>query len=596
MEAISRIRGRTPLLQDYDVACRDFSWAQARAELDGLPGGRGLNIAHEAVDRHAHGSLADAAALRCHRRDGARRTLTYRELATETSRFANVLRQLGAAPGAHVATLLSRVPELYVAVLGTLKHGSVCSPLFSAFGPEPVAQRLRLGRIELLVTTPRLYRRRIAPLRHQLPQLRRALLVGEAAEIEPLAAAGEPVADLRALLDGAPGSWEIPATAPDQLALLHFTSGTTGMPKGAMHVHEAVVAHHQTGKVALDLRPGDVFWCTADPGWVTGISYGVIAPLTRGATVVVDEGELDADRWYRLLEEERVDVWYTAPTAIRMLMRAGADAARGYDLSRLRLAASVGEPLDREAVLWGEQAIGLPFRDTWWQTETGGIMIANLRALPVRPGSMGVPLPGVEAAVVRADPDAPSGAALDSAGRCAEVAADEPGMLALRPDWPSRFRGYLGDDDRYRRCFAGGWYLTGDLVRRDRDGWFWFVGRGDDMIKSSGHLIGPFEVESALLEHPAVAEAGVIGIPDPVAGQLVKALVKPAADRAADAELERELLAFARRRLGAAVAPREIGFVDAIPKNRSGKIVRRLLRARELGLPEGDTSTLEEGA
>lgn len=595
MEAISRTPSAPPpLLQDYAASCRDFSWAQARAELDGLPRGRGLNIAHEAVDRHAEGALAHAPAIRCHGRDGARRTLTYRDLAAQTSRFAQVLSGLGAAPGTRVATLLGRVPELYVALLGTLKHGSVCCPLFTAFGPEPVGQRLRLGAIELIVTTPRLYRRRIAPQRATLPALRQALLVGASEEIDALAAAGEPVADLRVLLDAAPDRWEIPPTAPDQLALLHFTSGTTGLPKGAMHVHEAVVAHHQTGKVALDLRPGDVFWCTADPGWVTGISYGVIAPLTRGATVVADDGDLDADRWYRLLQG-RVDVWYTAPTAIRMLMRAGTDVARTYDLSRLRLAASVEEPLDREAVLWGEQALGMPFRDTWWQTETGGIMIANLRALPVRPGSMGLPLPGVEAAIVRADAEAPSGVALDPAGHCVAAGPEETGMLALRPNWPSRFRGYLGEQERYRRCFADGWYLTGDLARRDRGGWYWFVGRSDDMIKSSGHLIGPFEVESTLLEHPAVAEVGVIGVPDPVAGQLVKALVKPAAGHPAGPELERELLAFGRRRLGPAVAPREIGFVEAIPKNRSGKIVRRLLRARELGLPEGDTTTLEEG-
>lgn len=585
-----------PLLADYERARREFSWDRARAALDGLPDGRGLNIAHEAVDRHAAGPLADATALRWIGRGDAREELTYRQLAAATSRFAHVLAGLGCPPGTRVATLLGRVPELYGAALGTLKHGSVFCPLFSAFGPEPVAQRLRLGSIAVLVTTPRLYRRRIAPQRSELPALAHVLLVGAAEEVAALAEAGEPVADLRALLAAAPEAWTIPPTAPEQLALLHFTSGTTGVPKGAMHVHEAVVAHHETGRSALDLRPGDVFWCTADPGWVTGTSYGIVAPLTRGATLVVDEGELEPERWYRILQDERVDVWYTAPTAIRMLMRAGAETARSFDLSRLRLAASVGEPLDPEAVRWGERALGLPIRDTWWQTETGGIMLAGLRALPVRPGSMGRPLPGVEAAIVRGDPDDDQGVARDAAGGCIPAADEETGMLALRPGWPSMFRGYLGEEERYRRCFAGGWYLTGDLARRDREGWFWFVGRADDMIKSSGHLIGPFEVESALLGHPAVAEAAVIGIPDPVAGQLVKALVRPAAGFEPSPELARELVGFARTRLGAAVAPREVGFVAAVPKNRSGKIVRRLLRARELGLPEGDTSTLEEGA
>ncbi|HST38510.1 MAG TPA: acetate--CoA ligase [Conexibacter sp.] len=578
-----------PNLRDYAAARRGFSWADARGELDGLPGGRGLNIAHEAVDRHARGEHGETTALRWIARDGERRDLSYRELAERTSRFANLLAGLGVAAGSRVASLLGRVPELHVTALGTLKHGSVFCPLFSAFGPEPVGQRLTLGSVRVLVTTPRLYRRRIADQRERLPELAHVLLVGAPDEI---AACGAGVADLRALLAAASTSWEIPPTAPDQPALLHFTSGTTGAPKGALHVHEAVVAHHQTGKVALDLRRGDVFWCTADPGWVTGTSYGIVAPLTRGVTVVVDEGELAPDRWYGILQDERVDVWYTAPTAVRMLMRAGAAVAHEYDLSRLRFAASVGEPLDPEAVRWSVEALGQPLHDNWWQTETGGIMIANLRALDVKPGSMGRPLPGIEASILRRDDD---GVVLDEHGRAVESAIGEPGELALRPGWPSMFRGYLDEPERYERCFAGGWYLTGDLARRDLDGCFWFVGRGDDLIKSSGHLIGPFEVESALLEHPAVAEAGVIGVPDAVAGQLVKAFVAVAAGHEASPALARELIGFARTRLGPAVAPREVAFVAAIPKNRSGKIVRRLLRARELGLPEGDLSTLEEG-
>jgi acetyl-CoA synthetase len=283
-----------------------------------------------------------------------------------------------------------------------------------------------------------------------------------------------------------------------------------------------------------------------------------------------------------------VTVWYTAPTAVRMLMRQGAEALQGRDLSALRFVASVGEPLNPEAVLWSERALGLPIHDNWWQTETGGIMIANLAATDIKPGSMGRPLPGIEATVLRRD----------AQGRLVlpvvEAAPGEEGELALRPGWPSMFRGYLHDDERYRRCFAGGWYRSGDLVRRDEEGYFWFVGRGDDVIKTAGHLIGPFEVESVLLEHPAVAEAGVIGKPDPVAGQVIKAFVVLRDGYEAGPALRRELMALARRRLGAAVAPREIEFADAVPHTRSGKIMRRLLRAGELGLPEGDVSTLEQ--
>jgi len=377
------------------------------------------------------------------------------------------------------------------------------------------------------------------------------------------------------------------ATGPEDLALLHFTSGTTGRPKGAMHVHAAVLGHHVTGRYALDLHRDDVFWCTADPGWVTGTSYGIIAPLTNGVTMIVDEAEFDAERWYRILQDERVTVWYTAPTAIRMLMKTGEETARKYDLSRLRFLASVGEPLNPEAVVWSNRVYGRPFHDNWWQTETGGIMIANFATMDIKPGSMGRELPGIDAAIIARR--------LDGTVHTIE----EPmtaGELGLRPGWPSMFRGYLGEPERYAKCFADGWYLTGDLAMRDADGYFWFVGRADDVIKSAGHLIGPFEVESALMEHPAVAEAGVIGKPDPVAGNIVKAFISLKPGYVAGEPLARELLGHARKRLGPAVAPKEIAFSADLPRTRSGKIMRRLLRARELGLPEGDLSTLEDAA
>jgi acetyl-CoA synthetase len=576
-----------PNMPDYDEARVKFSWTAARAELAGLPGG-GLNIAYEAVDRHLVEGLGEKVALRVLGRHGDARELTYAHLARDTDRFAGVLSALGVRRGERVFVLAGRIPELYVAALGTLKHGSVFSPLFSAFGPEPIEQRLALGDGRALVTTPALYRRKVAQLRERLPGLAHVLLVGDEAEIAEI----PDVLDLGRLMGEAGEEHAIVATEPQEMALLHFTSGTTGKPKGAIHVHEAVVAHRATGRMVLDLHPDDVFWCTADPGWVTGTSYGIVAPLTLGVSSVVDEADFDADRWYRILQDERVSVWYTAPTALRMLMRIGAEVAREYDLSALRFIASVGEPLNPEVVLWGEEAFGMPIHDNWWQTETGGIMVANYRSMDVRPGSMGRPLPGIEASVARRDAEGRPVLAGDG-GLELVSSPEEQGELVLRPGWPSMFRGYLGEQERYERCFAGGWYLTGDLVRRDEDGYFWFVGRGDDVIKSAGHLIGPFEVESALLAHAAVAEAGVIGKPDPVAGEIVKAFVALAPGHEPGEELRRELLGFARRRLGAAVAPREIDFVASVPRNRSGKIMRRLLKARELGLPEGDISTLE---
>ncbi|MGZ4648978.1 MAG: acetate--CoA ligase [Kineosporiaceae bacterium] len=572
-------------LDGYELARREFSWERAARRLDGLPGGRGLNVAHEAVDRHVAAGRGDATALRFVGGPGAPVELTYADLRAATNRFANVLRDLGVVPGERVFSLLGRVPEQYVALLGTLKNRSVFSPLFSAFGPEPVAERLRRGDARVLVTTPTLYRRKVALIRDAVPSLQHVLVVGEAGTV---AVPGG--VDLAARLAGASPDFEIPPTGGEDMALVHFTSGTTGTPKGAVHVHAAVVAHHATAAFALDLKPSDVFWCTADPGWVTGTSYGIIAPLTHGATLVSDVGEFDPKRWYQTLQDQRVTVWYTAPTALRMLMRYGDDLPRRYDLSALRFIASVGEPLNPEVVLWGERALGLPVHDNWWQTETGSIMISNYSFMDIRPGSMGRPMPGIDAALLERGED---GRALVVAGRVREVTAPGvEGEIALRPGWPSMFRGYLHDDARYQKCFAGGWYLSGDVARRDADGYFWFVGRADDVIKSAGHLVGPFEVESALMEHPAVAEAGVIGKPDPVAGELVKAFVTLRPGFEPTEDLRGQLLAFGRRRLGG-IAPKEIDFDQHLPHTRSGKVMRRLLKARELGLAEGDTSTLE---
>jgi acetyl-CoA synthetase len=578
----ARCGAPAPNLQDYDRQHASFTWSDARRELDGLPAG-GLNIAHEALDRFVGAGLGGRVAMRFIARDRTRTEFTYEDLSRLASRFANVLAGLGIHPGERVFSLAGRIPELYVALFGALKAKAVFCPLFAAFGPEPVRSRLALGSGRVLVTTKSLYKRKVLPVRDTLSGLEHVLIVDGREDLP------EGTRSFAGLMHAASDRWEISATDPEDMALLHFTSGTTGKPKGAAHVHEAVLAHYATARYALDLHPGDVYWCTADPGWVTGISYGAVAPLTCGATMIVDQDEFDAERWYRILSGERVQVWYTAPTAIRMLMKQGKDLPAAFGFPALRYMASVGEPLNPEAVVWGQEVFGTPFHDTWWQTETGAIMISNYPTLEVRPGSMGRPVPGIRAGVVRTKPS--------EDGRQAEVEEitepDVEGELALKPGWPSMFRTYLGEDARYGACFAGGWYLSGDMARRDRDGYFWFVGRADDVIKSAGHLISPFEVESALMEHPAVAEAGVIGLPDPVAGEVVKAFVAVRPGHEADHELALQLLAHARKRLGAALAPRTIAFTDDLPKTRSGKIMRRLLKARELGLPEGDTSTLE---
>ena len=590
-------------LHDRTTAVGDTSpWEVARTELglmeaDGA--GADLNIGRLATTRHVAAGRGAVTAIRWFGRDDAAADdpidITYDMLDHRSSRFAGGLRRHGIEPGAGVATVAGRVPELYVAALGTLKAGCVYTPLFSAFGPDPIAQRLEIGGIRVLVTTPALYRRKIAKILDRLPELELVLIVGATEDSVPAEPGDGPtVMSFGVFIAEGHDTFDAPPTSADTPALLHFTSGTTGAPKGALHVHEAVVGHAATAKTVLDLQPDDVYWCTADPGWVTGTSYGIIAPLVTGATAIVDEADFDAERWYRILTEQAVDVFYTAPTAIRMLQRVGADAAPD-EFGDLRLVASVGEPLDAESVTWASEVFGVPVLDTWWQTETGAIMIANRRDDVVRPGSMGRPVPGIDVALLERDADGDLVLEPDGSLRFVDD-PEQSGEIALRVGWPSMFRAYLDRDEKYRSCFVGPdceWYRSGDLARRDEDGYFWFVGRGDDVIKTAGHLIGPFEVEAVLDEHEAIAESAVIGKPEPTAGSIIKAFVTLHRGHEPDEALRTDLMAHCRRRLGPAVSPREIEFADTLPHTRSGKIMRRLLRARELGEDEGDTSSLE---
>ena len=545
-------------------------------ELDWLPNG-GLNLAHEAIDRHCNAGLDGKVAMLWEGKNGEEERYTFDEVRLESNRFANVLKGLGLKKGDRVFTFMERIPEHYSVVFGTLKAGCIIGPLFSAFGPDPVKDRLENSGAKVLVTQPEL-RTRIAHVLSQLPELEKVIIVNKGGRSTGPMADGD--LDYYRLMTDASAELGPLDTTRDDYSVMHYTSGTTGKPKGAVHRHNAVIQHYLTGKLVLDLHPDDIYWCTADPGWVTGTSYGMFAPWSNGVTQVVYEGGFGARKWYEIVQKYKVTMWYTAPTAVRMLMRAGTELPRQYDLSSLRYVCSVGEPLNPEAVFWGQEAFDLPIHDNWWQTETGAILIANYPALPIRPGSMGKPLPGITAAVV------------DDQGN--EQPPGEEGDLAIRPGWPAMFQTYWKDEERYNSKFVNGWYITGDRARRDEDGYFWFIGRADDVINTAGHLVGPFEVESALIEHPAVAEAGVIGKPDPIAMEVVKAFVSLKEGYEASDELRRELMGFARGKLAAGVAPREIDFIASLPKTRSGKIMRRLLKARELGLPEGDTSTLED--
>ena len=470
-----------PNFRDYDRTREEFRWSDVPDLCEGMGGG--CNIGYAAVDRHAYGPAADCTALRFISDASTTDELvvhemSYGELATLVRQFTNVLRSFGVGKGERVFTIMGRVPELYVTVLGALRNGCVVSPLFSAFGPEPLATRINIGEASVLVTTAAIYDRKIAKIRDRLTSLRHIILLDQGVSRGDVTG----TLNYRHLMASVDDDSPIEHTTASDPALLHFTSGTTGTPKGAIHVHGAVTMHYLTGLYALDLHRDDIYWCTADPGWVTGTSYGVIAPLLHGVTSVVDEAEFDAKRWYRILQDEGVTVWYTAPTAIRMLIKSGPELAAQYRFPRLRFIASVGEPLNPEAVWWGKRVLGLPIHDNWWQTETGGIMIANTPAFDIKPGSMGRPLPGVAAYVVRRKDD----------GTVSVIAQpDVEGELALRLGWPSMFRGYLHEEARYRKCFTDTLYLTGDLAKRDADGYFWFVGRADDVIKSAGHLNSP---------------------------------------------------------------------------------------------------------
>lgn len=563
---------------DYEEVKNSFSWGNCAKELSGLPDGKGLNIAHEAVDRHAQNHLKHVVALRVIRKDNSVDSFTYSELKRQTSKFANVLKILDVKKGERIFSLAGRIPELYITALGTLKYTAVFCPLFSVFGPEPIFQRLSKGDATILVTTSQLYEEKVKQILERLPSLRYIIIIDATEHISIK------VLSFSKLMQQAIENFDIPETSPEDAALLHFTSGTTGMPKGVLHVHQAVLTHYITGKYVLDFHEGDRFWCTADPGWVTGTSYGIIAPLVNGVTNIVDEAEFDAIRWYSLLEEHQVTTWYTAPTAIRRLMRMDIKPREKFRLENLRLILSVGEPLHAEAVIWGQENFGVPILDNWWQTETGGIIIANYPSMKVKPGSMGKPLPGIEVAIAQVE---------DKALQII-TEPNTKGHLVLKKGFPSLFRIYLHDQDRYEKCFIGEWYLSGDLAKKDADGYFWFVGRADDIIKTSGHMVGPFEVESTLMRHPAVAEAAVIGKPEPTIGELVKAFIVLKKGNDATEEMRMSIMGFARTEMGPAVAPKEIEFIENIPKTRSGKILRRLLKARELGLPEGDTSTLEQ--
>ena len=557
----------------YEERTANFDWSISEKEL-GYKKGDPINIGWMCSDRICRMGLSGKLALIWEDYQGVQKRYSYDDIRVLSNTIAKYLVELGIQPGERVCLFMDRVPELYVGFLGILKTGAVAQPLFSAFGDESLFVRLSNARTSAIITQKK-HAFKVRKIRHQLPDLRHIIVVdaGEAALQER---------ELSFQMENTPGVEDFPVypTTSESPSVLHYTSGTTGQPKGAQHVHNSLISQYLTAKWVLDLHSDDIYWCNADPGWVTGTSYGIIGPWVNGITQVVLDSGFNAEAWYKFIARHRVTVWYSAPTAIRLLMKEGKELTRKYDLSCLRHLCSVGEPLNAEAVHWSQEVFGKPFHDTFWQTETGCIVITNLPGMPIKPGSMGRPFPGITASVlnpVTFEPINQNGVA---------------GLIALRPGWPSQVRGYWNNELVYQAKFRNGWYLCGDRATIDSDGYFWFVGRDDDVINSGGHLVGPFEIESALLEHPAVAESAAVAKPDPVNMEVVKAFVtlKPGYQPSDDLELE--IMNHIRKRLSPLAMPQEIEFIDSLPKTRSGKIVRRVLRSKEFNEPLGDLSTI----
>ena len=560
-------------LPAYQELTANFDWSITERELGYKPGGP-INIGAMCSDRLCDLGLANKVALLWEDYQGNAKRFTYDDIRVLSNTIARFLCDLGIQPGERVCLFMDRVPELYIGFLGILKTGAVAQPLFSAFGEESLLVRLGDAETSAIITQKK-HVHKVRKIRSQLPKLRHIVVVD---------AGRAPLQECETSfqMDKAPRVEQSPVhpTTAESPSVLHYTSGTTGQPKGAQHVHYSLISQYLTAKWALDLRPDDIYWCNADPGWVTGTSYGIIGPWSNGITQVVLDSGFNAERWYGFMEKYRVTVWYSAPTAIRLLMKEGREVAQRHDLSSLRHLASVGEPLNPEAVIWSQQLFKRPFHDTFWQTETGCIVITNLPGMPIKPGSMGKPFPGITATVL----DPKTYEPLNQPG----VA----GLIALRPGWPSQVRTYWNNETGFKAKFRNGWYLCGDRASIDSDGYFWFMGRDDDVINTGGHLVGPFEIESALLGCPGVAESAAVAKPDPVNMEVVKAYVtlKPGFERSDDLELE--IMNHIRKRLSPLAMPQEIEFVDSLPKARSGKIVRRILRCKEFNEPVGDLSTV----
>ncbi|WP_049326510.1 acetate--CoA ligase [Staphylococcus capitis] len=555
-------------LENYNEAYQNFDWKEIEKSFSWYETGK-MNMAYECIDRHVDNGKGEKIALN-YKDEKRKESYTYSDLKKLSNQAANVLKdKADVKKGDRVFIFMSRTPELYFAFLGILKIGAIVGPLFEAFMEKAVADRLANSEAKVVITNKALLPR--IP-KDKLPHLETIIVVDDDVDGEYI--------DFNKEMGQASEEFNIEWLAPDDGLILHYTSGSTGQPKGVLHVQQAMLLHYISGKYVLDLKEDDVYWCTADPGWVTGTSYGVFAPWLNGVTNCIAGGRFSPESWYSMLEEFKVMIWYTAPTALRMLMSAGDDIVEKYDLSSVRSILSVGEPLNPEVIKWAKDVYDKRVLDTWWMTETGGHMIVNYPTMDIKLGSMGKPLPGIEAAII------------DDEGN--ELPPNRMGNLAIKKGWPSMMHSIWKNPEKFNSYFIGDWYVSGDSAYKDEDGYYWFQGRVDDVIMTAGERVGPFEVESKLVEHEAVTEAGVIGKPDPVRGEIIKAFVALRQGYEPSDDLKEDIRKYVKEGLSAHAAPREIEFKDKLPKTRSGKIMRRVLKAWELDLDAGDLSTMED--
>ncbi|MEI6840307.1 MAG: acetate--CoA ligase [Methanomicrobiales archaeon] len=554
-----------------------------------------LNITANCLDRHVSGDRRNKAALIWRGEGGAEKIYTYQQLLSCVMRFANVLKKIGVKKGDRVCIYMPLVPEQVIAMLACARIGAVHSVVFGGFGAAALNMRIQDAEAKVVITADVSIRRgKVIQLKSIVEE---AIVNSSSVEHVIVLRRQSPQVELRPNLEldfyemmrAAPADCPVEVMDAEDNLFTLYTSGSTGKPKGIVHTCGGyMVGTYYTSKYVFDLKDSDIFWCTADPGWITGHSYIVYGPLAVGATVFISEltpDYPDAGSYWSLIEEQKVTIFYTAPTAIRMFMKMGETWPDKYDLSSLRIIGSVGEPLNPEAFEWYYHVIGkdkIPILDTWWQTETGMHMITTMLGEPMRPGFAGLPIPGVEADVVDKDGNS--------------VKPGTGGFLVIKSPWPSMLRTVYGDDERYRKYWytIDGVYTVGDLAVKGKDGYIMILGRSDDIIIVAGHNIGTAEVESALVSHHSVAESAVIGKPDFVKGNSIKAFVILRVGHEPGDKLKQDLMYHVRMTIGPIAVPQEIEFVDKLPKTRSGKIMRRVLKAKEMGIDPGDVSTLDE--